>query len=408
MSSALFSKRAAAFAAALAAGAALSSAAGPAYAADSAHVAHAVTAGTIGDQPGPIFVTPDGTKALIMTDTVGNAVDPAISVVDTATDAVLATVPIKVLTQTLFFSPDGTVAYIVDREGDASALNLSTYALTTIATGELFDAHAALSPNGSELYVTGGISKPADKTVRVYNTATGALAHTYKIAGNPVTITVSADGTRAYVDVFVSKGVSNLVVINTANGETIATIPLTTPGKSKEFQLTFSPDGSKLFASPANFKTDEPQSGTTTVIDTATETVAEAVTLKGPVDLSPTGNVAYELPAGGGSPTAVKITVLNPVTLAETGTVTATVPLSELTFSPNGALAYGYWAGTGNAVAVIDATTGTAVGSIPGNLTSSVAFSPDSTRAYIANYGDNTVQVVDTATDTVIATIDGD
>jgi YVTN family beta-propeller protein len=57
-------------------------------------------------------------------------------------------------------------------------------------------------------------------------------------------------------------------------------------------------------------------------------------------------------------------------------------------------------------VSVIDTPTNTVVATVPvGLFPFGVAITPDGTRAYVTNYNSNTVSVIDTATNTVVATI---
>jgi YVTN family beta-propeller protein len=58
-------------------------------------------------------------------------------------------------------------------------------------------------------------------------------------------------------------------------------------------------------------------------------------------------------------------------------------------------------------VSVIDTTTNTVVATIDvGNSPNGVAFSPDGSTAYVTNRGNDTVSVIDTATKAVVATVD--
>jgi YVTN family beta-propeller protein len=58
-----------------------------------------------------------------------------------------------------------------------------------------------------------------------------------------------------------------------------------------------------------------------------------------------------------------------------------------------------------NSVSVIDTASNTVVATIPvGAFPEGVAITPDGTRAYVTNES-NTVSVIDTATNTVVATI---
>jgi YVTN family beta-propeller protein len=76
--------------------------------------------------------------------------------------------------------------------------------------------------------------------------------------------------------------------------------------------------------------------------------------------------------------------------------------------SPAEAAPFAYVVNNGdNSVSVIDTATNTVVGTpIPvGGLPNGVAITPDGTHAYVANAGGNTVSVIATATNTVGATV---
>jgi YVTN family beta-propeller protein len=59
-----------------------------------------------------------------------------------------------------------------------------------------------------------------------------------------------------------------------------------------------------------------------------------------------------------------------------------------------------------NTVSVIDTATNTVVATVPvGESPRDVGITPDGTHAYVANGFSNTVSVIDTATNTVVATV---
>src|SRR5262249_49797404 len=61
--------------------------------------------------------------------------------------------------------------------------------------------------------------------------------------------------------------------------------------------------------------------------------------------------------------------------------------------------------GADNTVSVLDTTTNTVVATVPvGTFPIAVAITPDGTHAYVANF-DGTVSVIDTTTNTVVATV---
>ena len=69
-------------------------------------------------------------------------------------------------------------------------------------------------------------------------------------------------------------------------------------------------------------------------------------------------------------------------------------------------LVYVTKSGGSNTVSVINTATNAVVATIPvGIVPEIVAVSPDGTRAYVANQGSDTVSVINTSTNTVVATI---
>ena len=65
-----------------------------------------------------------------------------------------------------------------------------------------------------------------------------------------------------------------------------------------------------------------------------------------------------------------------------------------------------YVANLNNSVSVIDTATNAVSATIPvGNGPVGVAFTPDGSKAYVANQFDDTVSVIATASNTVVATI---
>ncbi len=103
-------------------------------------------------------------------------------------------------------------------------------------------------------------------------------------------------------------------------------------------------------------------------------------------------------------------TVKVPVTLEPINTVIETIDVDGSAFgvalNPDGSRAYAPNAAD-DTVSVIDTATNTVIGAPigVGETPVDVALSPDGTRAYVANSDDDTVSVIDTATNTVIETV---
>ena len=99
---------------------------------------------------------------------------------------------------------------------------------------------------------------------------------------------------------------------------------------------------------------------------------------------------------------------------AATNTVVATIPVGiipgPLTFKPDGTRAYvgDNISGPNAGVAVIDTASDTVITQVPvGNQPFSLATTPDGSRLYSANFVGGSVSVIDTATNTVTATLSG-
>ena len=103
-----------------------------------------------------------------------------------------------------------------------------------------------------------------------------------------------------------------------------------------------------------------------------------------------------------------------------TNTVVATIPVGPIPFAPigiaiapDGTRVYVTNAGdpfdrANGTVAVIDTATDTVVATIPvGILPEAVAITPDGTRAYVANAASSTASVIDIASNTVVAMVPG-
>ena len=103
--------------------------------------------------------------------------------------------------------------------GNSSVINTSTNAvIATITVGDS-PTGIAVSPNGAMAYVTNYLSN----TVSVINTMTNTVISTIGVGVKPQGVVVHPDGTKVYVTNSTS---TNVKVINTANNATLATIPV--------------------------------------------------------------------------------------------------------------------------------------------------------------------------------------
>ena len=72
-----------------------------------------------------VAVTPDGKKVYV-----ANNIDQSVSVIDTATNNVVATVTVGIRPTTVTIIPDGTQANVTNADGTVSVINTATDTIT--------------------------------------------------------------------------------------------------------------------------------------------------------------------------------------------------------------------------------------------------------------------------------------
>jgi YVTN family beta-propeller protein len=209
--------------------------------------------------PLAIALSPDGTHAYVSSTDPG--VGGSMTVIATATNTVVAKFPMPDPPNGLVFSPDGKRLYATSQSGTLYVLDpVTNTVLTAIAEDNNGEA-VAVTPDGAHLYVDGS------GFVDVIDTATNTLVKSILIGEFdtyvPDGVVVSADGERVYAtDAFSC----TVTVIDTATNTVVATIPLAANGGPEGLALT--PDGAHLYV--ANYSN-------VSVIATATNTVVATI-----------------------------------------------------------------------------------------------------------------------------------
>jgi YVTN family beta-propeller protein len=275
--------------------------------------------------------------------------DGTVSVIDTATNTVVKTIPVGNGPVGVAVNPKGTMVYTTnDIDGSVSVIDAVTNMVTaTIKVGREPD-FIAVHPTLPVAYV----SNHADNNVSVINTNTNLVTATIPVGVLPGGVVVDHAGTFAYV---ANNGVSDSVsVVDTATNMVVATIPAGGSPTSGPYGIAINGNNTRLY-------TARPGGNALVVIDTATRAVVATVA----VGSKPT-NVAV-------NPTKPRVYVTN-------------------TF--------------GDTVSVIDTGTNTVVQTVPvGPTPAGIAVNPAGTFVYVANSGSNTVWVIDAATNTVTTKI---
>jgi molecular chaperone DnaK len=290
----------------------------------------------VGQTPNFVTVAPDGRHAYVAR---GDA--QVITVVDTVTNQVTATIPIAAgPPQFITFAPDGRKLYVTifNDEKTKHAIDVvDTVSNTEIAMipQPVKPFAPAISPDGALLYVAnhdvGSLSVIATDT----NTVIGQIT----VPPNPHSVAFSRDGSHAYT---ANHNAGLVSVIDTATRRVIATIPV----GSGPHSIAVHPN------------------------------------------LPLVANVNYES---------------NTVSVIDTNTlkVVATIPVGQqpqdIAWSPDGRFAYVVNNGS-NTVSVIDAMTNMVTATIPtGAGPSSIAVLPDGHQAYVSNTDGGTLTVLQLA-----------
>ncbi len=208
----------------------------------------------LGSSPFSLAITPDGKQIVT-----ANYLNETVSVIDLATR--LARPPIKVGGDPVgvAISPDGRRAYVPNNaDGTLSVIDLAadrTVGPPIEVGGEPYAV--AVSPDGTRVYVSNHISE----SVSVIDTATGAAAGPeIKVGGGPTGLAITPDGKQLYV----ADGFGFVYVVDTATG--LVYEPIEVGLGTQPVSVAISPNGARAYVSNS-------QTGTISVIDTATRTV---------------------------------------------------------------------------------------------------------------------------------------
>lgn len=206
---------------------------------------------------GPVVLAAAGAAVAGPKAYVGNFKDSTVSVIDTATGAVVATVPVAVGPHGMAVSADGKTIYVTgDGSSSMSVIDTATDTVTrTVEVGPTPHG-VALLPDGRTILV--GVYG-ADRVAFV-DTASRAVVASVAVP-KPHTIAVRSDGKVAYV-ASQEPGQFALVVVDLATRAVVRRIALDKPPRDPEF----SHDGKYLYVTTAG-------ANVLRVIDAATDTV---------------------------------------------------------------------------------------------------------------------------------------
>ena len=269
----------------------------------------------------------------------------------------------------------------------------------------------AVNQVGTRVYVANG----NDNTVSIIDTATNTVIQTVKVGSVPQGIAVNRLATRVYVTNLYDDTVS---VIDTGTGKVVATIPV----GGLPVAIALNPSETQAYV--ANY-----HDGTISIIDTGSNTVTDKITVgtglgvsqqQGAVPSGPT-SVAFN-PAG---THAYVTSQTDPLGTPQVGTLndrfidTSTnhvfggfdvsngigVDPSVVAINPAGTRAY-ITNTQSDTVSVIDTNGDGVIAIVPvGHQPLGVTVDLAGTAVYVANFGDGTISVIDVATNRVTVTL---
>ncbi|MHB8262670.1 MAG: hypothetical protein ACYDGY_02825 [Acidimicrobiales bacterium] len=254
--------------------------------------------------PDALAITPNGSDAYVavyVTKTSTGAAKPGIvDVIDTATNAVTATITLTGTNapepDAVAITPNGSYAYVADYDnGIVDVIDTTTNAVT--ATITLTGTNApepyavAITPNGSYAYVADADNNVLD----VIDTTTNAVTATITLPApkatftyEPTDLAISPNSSYAYVTVYVTKTSTGAAkpgivdVIDTATNAVTATITLTGTNAPEPDAVAITPNGCSAYVTDYYNDIED-------VIDTASNTVTTTITLTSAPDLGPHG-----------------------------------------------------------------------------------------------------------------------
>ena len=260
----------------------------------------------VGSHPMGVAVTPDATRAYV-----SNERSNSVSVIDTATNTVVATVPVGESPTGIRVNPSGTQVWVANSfTGGVSVIDTATNAVVATVTEPELPHDIAFHPDGTRAYVSG---QRGD--VFVVDTATRAVVATVDLGHSLWGIEVLPDGSKIYVAHLLA---TDVAVIDAATNAVVASIPVGAHPQG----LAVSPDGSRVYVGDLH-------SGLW-VIDTATDTATHARAVPDAVDVgvSPAGDRVYVTHSSGVA--VVDAATLAPLRHVAVGTYPQAIATSAL------------------------------------------------------------------------------
>ena len=196
----------------------------------------------VGNVPYSIAVAPDGSAVYVTNfDNSQGVVGNTVSVIDTATNQVVATVTVGNGPISVAVTPDSKFAYVSNEvDGSVSVIDTATNTVTTTIQNVTVPWGIAITPNGADVYVA-NVTDPG--MVTVITESNNQIATTVSLgatADATLAGAITPDGASGY---FVNDVSNNVSVVNIASNKVVATVPV----GMEPFSVASSTDGSLVY-----------------------------------------------------------------------------------------------------------------------------------------------------------------
>lgn len=217
--------------------------------------------------PSGIAITPDGLEAYVSNRNINT-----VSIIDTDPSSGTYNTIINTVSDISFnapvgigMTPDGTKVFVPNQSGNSvSVITTATNMVTTVLDMGTFmnPSNVVVAPNGLTAYVT----NLSDVTVSVIDITMNAVTGTIMVGLGPKNLAVSPDGTKVYG----TFGLGAFVINTSNNVVTTISDPMSTFNGTLGVAITV--DGTKAYVANSG-------ANTLSIIDVATDTVTGTITV---------------------------------------------------------------------------------------------------------------------------------
>lgn len=201
-------------------------------------VTRAITLSGIGGGPKGVAVTLDGRTAYVATEgEAANLERGKVTVIDTATNKITATITGSPFPTGVTITPDGRHAYVLDTDGLPGVIDTATNQ-AEFPFANVSGQRMAFAPGGDHAYIV----RDADTLVSILDTATNRVVNLTEVNGLATDIASTPDRRHAYVS---QRTRSRLSVIDTAT-HAVTPLPVEWAGTADALAITPS-DGQRAY-----------------------------------------------------------------------------------------------------------------------------------------------------------------